>query len=233
MSAAVRNSVLVTFAGAAGAVAPIVFFDSLAPLGNARFAIAALGAVTALGGFLFTIMFFGRGRLRDRLIAGKDLLAHWKYTDAEWRAFAKEEAVVQARGRSFLLGVTAVIMLIATLFSLAKDPKAGIFVGVIMAVLWVICWIVARASGRERRDSTHVPEVLIGKDGLLCGQELHAWRGWSLRLDECAILAEPCLQLRLSYSAQTRTGRNTTVVRVPIPAGKEPEARAVIQTLKP
>ena len=233
MSTGVKISWIVFLGGSAAAASPFVLGEAMAPWGNGRFAFAMFGALFAVGGLLFAVFLWGRDRARQRLRSGRDRLARWTCTPAEWTAFAGEEAVAQASHRRLLLGITAVFMILATIVALFANQQAGVFVGLLMTVLWLICWAVAYATGRQRRDAAVVPEVCIGRDGLLVGDELHTWRGWSQRLEACTLQTEPVPQLRFSYSAMTRSGRVSTVVRVPVPTGRLDEAAAVVRQLQP
>ena len=54
----------------------------------------------------------------------------------------------------------------------------------------------------------------------------------SARLESAAAVQEEDLELELVYSFRTRHGRQRTSVRVPVPAGQEPEGERVLLALR-
>lgn len=222
-----------TVLGAGMVAAPFVLGEALEPMGDARFAMVFVGVILAPSFFISAFLFRRRNRVRTRLRAGRDLLAHWTYSAAEWQAFAGEEARRQASGKGMLLGITAAIMLVVTVGFTALNRQAGPFVGLVLLVVWIACWLAARASMKScsRRAAGPVPEARIGPDGLLLGDEFHLWRGWGGRLEGCKGEEGMPAVLAITYSMPGRNQRLETTVRVPVPAGREAEAAQVAQRL--
>ena len=48
------------------------------------------------------------------------------------------------------------------------------------------------------------------------------------RLDDVSLVREESLLVAFTYSYPSRTGRQSTTVRVPVPAGREGEAERVV-----
>jgi hypothetical protein len=218
------------------ATAPFVADEALAPMGNGRFAMAFVGAIMGLSCFICTFFFRSRNRVRRELLAGRALLVKWSYTDAEWRAFAGEEFRAQSVGKNRLLWFTAIFMIVVTIVYVVRDPKSGLFVGAVLFVAWVLAWIAAGATLR----STAVakggasPEVRIGRDGLLIGDEMHLWRGWGNSFSACELREGPPRQIAISYLVPSGNAMilRPQVVHVPVPAGHEAEAAEVIRQLQ-
>lgn len=217
------------------AAAPFVAEDALAPLGNGRFALAFVGAIMGLSAFICTFLFRSRNRLQRELLAGRELLAKWTYTDTEWRAYAGEETRAQSSTMNRLLWFTAIFMAAVTGVYVLRDGKAGVFVGASLLVAFVLAWLAARATLKSSAVARGgpSPEVRIGRDGLLIGGELHVWRGWGNVLNSCALNDGPTLQLVINYMTPSgnKTALRPETVRVLVPAGKETEAREVVRQL--
>jgi hypothetical protein len=234
MSTGERVCWTLTILGAGAAVAPFVAEEALEPMGDARFAMAFGGILVGITSFICVFLFRSRNRVRSRLLAGKDLLARWTYTEAEWRAFAGGETQRQASGRRTLLWIVGAFMLIATLVTAARDRRAAVFVGAVLFGTWILCFIAATISMRAYRKNEKgpTPEARVSGDGVLLGVEFHAWRGWGARLERCALHEGPPPQLEFVYSTPQRYSRQETSVRVPIPAGREADAAAVVRQLQ-
>jgi hypothetical protein len=215
---------------------PFVPGDPLAPLGNGRFALAFAGLIMAPSAFICAFLFRGRNRVRRELLQGHNLLAHWTYPEAEWRAFAGSEHQRQGHARRTLLTVTAVVMVIVTAGYMVRDPRAGRFIGIVMAAVWVVCWLVSRVSlnAEASADASTAPEVRIGRNGLLLGREFHQWRGWGNSLRSCTLCAGPpaCLEIVYLVPSGNAALLRPECVRIPVPAGREAEAGQLCQRLQ-
>ncbi len=236
MSTGERVCWYLTLVGAGMTVAPFVADEALTPMGSGRFAMAFFGLIVGLSCFICAFFFRSRNRVKRHLLAGRDMLARWTYSETEWRAFAGEETSRQASSKRGLLGFTAGFMVLVTLGSIVRDRKSGVFIGAVLFVTWILCWLVARASVRSqgRHEKGPTPEVRIGRDGLLIGEELHDWRGWGASLEACEWHDGPPPVLEFSYAmiSGNATVRRTETVRVPVPIGKEAEAHAIVRQLQ-
>lgn len=191
------------------------------------------GAIAALSGFCLVFFFRSRDRYRRLLLAGQGVLARWSYTAAEWKDFSGAEVVRQSKGMRWLLAITAFFMIAATIWKMNQDRDAGLFVGAVMLVTWIICWIVAHAAGKkyQRRAEGPALAVLIGRNAMLVGDELHVWRGWGNLLHSAAVAEGPPKLVEITYSMQGRRARQFETVRVPVPVGREAEARTLVDQL--
>lgn len=235
MSTGERVCWFLTLVGAGMATAPFVAEKALAPMGNGRFAMAFVGVIMGLSCFICTFLFRSRNRVRRELLAGRGLLVKWTYTEAEWRAFAGEEKREQSSTTKRLLWYTALFMVVVTISYVVRDPKAGGFVGGVMLVVWVLAWLAARAtlSSTAVAKGGPSPEVRIGRDGLLIGDEMHIWRGWGNVFGTCELRDGPPRQLAISYMIPSgnKTILRPETVHVLVPAGREAEALEVSRQL--
>jgi len=236
MSTGERVCWVLTLVGAGMATAPFVAEEALAPMGTGRFAMAFFGAIMGLSCFICTFLFRSRNRVRRELLAGRGLLVKWKYTDEEWRAFAGEEYRAQSGSKNKLLWFTAIFMIGVTIFYVVRDPGGGLVVGAVLFVCWVLAWIAARATLRSTAvaQGGASPEVRIGRNGLLIGDEMHIWRGWGNSFSKCELRDGPPRQLVICYLVPAGRGmvRRPQVVHVPVPAGHEAEAAEVMRQLQ-
>ena len=196
-------------------------------LGNGAFALMFVGAIAGVTAFVMVFFFRARNRYRRALLADRGLLAHWQYSADEWRTFAGEERIRQAREQGHLLKITAIIMVVVGVPFVIADREAGLWVAAVLFAVWILCWIVARLSRGSQAATRRgpVPEARLGADALLLGNDLHVWRGWGNSLDGCAVEAGPPPCLAVAYSAPAGRGpRRQVTVRVPIPPGREAEA---------
>lgn len=233
MRTAERACWITSALGAALVAAPFVSESYASALKEGAYALMFIGAIAGLSGFCLVFFFRSRDRFRRLLLAGQGVLIRWQYTAAEWKDFSGLEVERQSTTMRWLLGVTAAGMLLATLGKMAEDRAAGLFVGAVLLVTWIICWIVARAVVKKHRRRAAAPpvEVIIGRDAMLVGDELHVWRGWGNLFHSCELVAGPPQQLRIVYSIQGRNNRPINDVQVPVPSGREAEARSVIAAL--
>lgn len=233
MSTGERVSWTTTLVGAGLVVAPFVSDSYAAALKEGAFALLFVGAIASLSGFCLVFFFRSRDRHRRALLAGEGVLARWSYTEAEWKEFSGVEVVRQSAGLRWLLGITAFFMVVATIGKMSEDRRAGLFVGGTLLVVWILCWLVGRATVRkfQRRAAGPALEVRIGRDAMVVGDELHVWRGWGHLLHSCAVIEGPPRQLKIVYSVQSRHSRPITEVHVPVPAGREAEAAQVVERL--
>jgi uncharacterized membrane protein HdeD (DUF308 family) len=233
MSSGERASWTTTLIGAALVAAPFVSDSYASVLQQGAYALMFIGAIAALSGFCLVFFFRSRDRYRRRLLAGEGVLANWSYSASEWKDFSGSEVVRQSSGLRWLLGITAGFMVAATLWKMKEDREAGLFVGAVMLVTWIICWIVVRTVVKKYRRRAAGPalEVRIGRDAMLVGDELHVWRGWGNLLHGCSVVEGPPRQLKIVYSIQGRTNRPIVDVQVPVPAGRETEADGLVRQL--
>jgi hypothetical protein len=234
MSTGERVSWFFTLLGAALVAAPFVSEDYQRKLGNGAFALMFVGGVVSLTAFIVVFLYRSRNRHRRNLVAGRDLLARWTYTAAEWHAFAPGETRRLASSKGTLLKIMGAIMLIAVVVMAFLNRGATVILGCILFGTWLLCWAIVRVQVRRQSKLAQAPppEVRISAHALLLGDQLHVWSGWGNRLEKCDLDKNEPPQIAITYSTPGGRGsRPTQTVCVPIPAGREAEAAALVQRL--
>jgi len=234
MSTGERVSWFFTLLGAALVAAPFVSEDYQRKLGDGAFALMFVGAVVSLTAFIVVFLYRSRNRHRRDLVAGRDLLARWTYTAAEWHAFAPGETRRLAADKGLLLKIMGGIMLVAIVIMALFDRGVAVFLGGILVGTWLLCWAIVRVQIRRQSklEQAPPPEVRISAHALLLGDQLHLWSGWGNRLERCDLDPNPPSQIAITYSTPGGRGRRPTqTVCVPIPTGREAEAAALVQRL--
>ena len=128
----------------------------------------------------------------------------------------------------------SVIMLIAVVVMAFLNRGATVILGCILFGTWLLCWAIVRVQVRRQSKLAQAPppEVRISAHALLLGDQLHVWSGWGNRLEKCDLDKNEPPQIAITYSTPGGRGsRPTQTVCVPIPAGREAEAAALVQRL--
>lgn len=74
-------------------------------------------------------------------------------------------------------------------------------------------------------------EAYITLEGVYLNGQLHLFTGWGARLEKVTS-GEEGRSLSFTYSVPVRDGRSDYTLRVPVPSGKEEEARRVISSFQ-
>jgi len=219
----------VTLLAAFGIFAPSLFgMDGM----NGGYAISFFCILIAITGFVVVIMYRGRARVLDGIFRGEGLLAHWKYTPESWREFSEKDYKLERQAKwglyRLVMVITAVVCAVFFLFH--RDSgilMIGIFLGLGALLAFVIQFTTSYDHWQSRRNAG---ESFIARSGAYVGRKLHIWQGWGASMDGARYHEHEGF-LEFTYSMPSRTGRDTAAVRVPVPPGKEEEARQVLQAL--
>lgn len=200
---------------------------------NGGFAISFLSLVAAITTLIVAIMYQGRASALGRIFKGENLLAHWKYDPVEWQAYAEKEYVTEKRDKRNLFYLVAVISLVVGVGFTIAHPDAGWVVLGMLGGLVVFIAILVLFSTRYNywMNKKYLGEAYITPDGVYLNRQLHLWRGWGASLDAFSYNEEDKF-LAFQYSTPNRTGRADYTVRVPVPAGKEQEARQILASFQ-
>jgi hypothetical protein len=209
-----------------GVFAPSIFgMDGF----NGGFALSFFCIVAAITSLIVAVMYQGRAGALDRILKGETRLAHWTYDPAVWRNYAEKEYVREKKEKRSLFLMVAVISLVVGIIFTIAHPDGGLVVlGVLLALVLLIA-IVAIATTRYDywMNRKYRGEAYITQDGVYLNRALHMWKGWGASLDDVSY-SEAERYLAFEYSTPNRTGRADYTVRVPVPPGKEVEARQVL-----
>ena len=226
----------VTLLGIIMVLVPIFFEDVEKALGDGAFAMLLVGGFFALTAFFSSFVFLHRLRVYRDLFLEDRLLAHWRYSEREWRAFAGAELANEKSVKKMLVLITAgFALLFCGLMAVFHPQLAFLMIGVALAII-ALMTVAAALSIRisRRRNLTPTGEARIGRRGLWLNGALHTWSGGGSFLVDCNLdnSTDPkCLIF--SYAAIERHGPQVYQARVPVPHNRLDEAAQVIADLRP
>jgi hypothetical protein len=185
---------------------------------------------------LVVIALISRPYVRDIETIRENPLIHWVYAADEWARF--EEAAWQREQRDVRIYPIVTVIIALVVAGLAylgsRDPLVtlaafGVFVGIGVLVT-LQTWGVAR--WRYMRRHRAAGDIYISATGILQPGGYLPYNGFNLRLTIAEVEPGDPDTLRLqvsSYSEHAVT--RTSNIRVPVPYGREDEAREVAQQL--
>jgi hypothetical protein len=227
---------VVTLLGIIMVLVPIFFEGVETVLGDGAFAMLLVGGFFALTAFFSSFLFLHRLRVYRELFLEDRLLAHWRYSETEWRAFAGAEFASEKSVKKMLVLITAGFALLCCgLMAVLHPELIGLMIGVGLAVVALMAGAAALSIRiSQRRNLTLTGEARIGRRGLWLNGALHTWSGGGSFLVDCNLdnSTDPkCLIF--SYAAIERHGPQVHQARVPIPADQLDEAAQLIAALQP
>jgi len=199
------------------------------------FAISFVCIFLVIIGIIVLVIYIGRARLLNSIISGKDVLAHWKYSSAEWMKYSEKEYKERKQLNKGLAIVISGIALVTGIIFFLVDHKGGLWVLLAMVILAAViaftAWFTAWYNYRQNKK--YLGETYITENALYINRQLHTWRGLGARLDSVDLTKGKSQQLlRFVYSAPTRTGMQEYQVNVPVPAGQEEAAEKIVKHFK-
>lgn len=201
---------------------------------NGGFAVSFLALVVAISCIIAALVYMNRAAALDRLFKDESLLAHWTYTTDEWKQYTEVDYKADSKSKWSLFYIVAVISLVVGLFFLIFAGEGGVLVFFVMlgliALIAIVAWFSARQVYNQNRSS--LGEAFISRDGLSLNRRFHTWKGLAANLDSVAMLEEKGQHLlAFKYSMPSRVGMEERTVRVPVPTGKEEEAKKIVEML--
>jgi hypothetical protein len=200
------------------------------------FALAFVSIFIFIMGIIIMAIYFGRARALDKMLKGENLLAHWHYSESEWRTYAEREHREQVEiNRGMFLMIAIIAVIVGVLFILF-EPDA--LVSTIFAIGGIIVIIGITAFSvtyyRRAQNRKYLGEVYLNRDGAYINRELHTWKSLGCALEGASLDSKNPVQsiLIFEYSAPSRNGRDYFSARVPVPLGKEKEAEKALATIK-
>jgi hypothetical protein len=196
------------------------------------FALAFVSIFVFIMGIIIMVIYFRRAKALDKMLLGENLLAHWSYGANEWRAYAEREHREQAevnRGMFIMISVIAVI--VGVIFVLVVPDSllsTSIVIGGLIVIIGFTAFFVTWYRNAQNR--RYIGEVYINRDGAYINRELHTWTGLGARLENASMDDKHLGQAIMSfeYSAPGRYNRYFYNARVPVPLGREKEAKEVL-----
>jgi hypothetical protein len=208
------------------------------------FAATMFGLLLLLSGLIACALFIGAVGTLERLLSGRERLACWSYPEADWIAFVGDTRAEQReRAKAILAVIGGMMVLIGGGFLLfAEDTEAALITVGVLAAVFVLVLVMALVmpwlSARHLRRGPF--EIHIGARALCVGRQSHVWGGLLGRFEDAGVEGAPDPVLRVHYSVLQAAGgsfvslyRRHEIVAVPIPPGREAEARHVADALIP
>ncbi|MDX9992595.1 MAG: hypothetical protein RBS68_11190 [Anaerolineales bacterium] len=197
------------------------------------YAVSFVAIFIVLGAALVSWIFWQRAKILAKLLAGEKLLAHWNYLPEEWLPYAEAELKEQtAQNIALLILMVFWAILVGVLFwILDHDPGwmvlltlLGLVLLLTAAAFWIPRW-------RYRRQRRGPGQAWIGLNAIYFDGVLTSWPFLGTRLHQVAwrepkVKTPAMLEFKLSYPSRAGMVRQT--LRIPVPAGREAEAKEVL-----
>lgn len=181
------------------------------------------------------VIFRRRARIVDRFLEGRDILARWEIPSQVWAKHVAVDLTDEKRDKKQLFIIIACWMVVIGAGFVLYDREAGWWVAGVLALILLILmpfafWMPRWRAARMLKRPT---PVVIGREGVYVGDELHDWRlvGSFFSHAEINEKKDP-IQLLIHYIYLTGYGvPMPVVVRIPVPPGAEAEAAQVVEQL--
>ncbi len=228
---------------------------ALATTGASQSVVQITGLVMAsmLGTFALIcgVMVFYFGKLTTRVeeildrVAGGDFIAHFTgYTSQELRAYAERERGALIKKVAWAVPLCVVLIYggiaLGVIMSMLEDGPLGlqawITVGVasvlgLLTIVFVRRWILGSKERFLVKMQSREPELFVGHDVVwFCGWLAYFRTPFADLTDAKVIPGEPAV-IELEIRSETGRHRGSSVVRVPIPKGREIEAQSAASRL--
>lgn len=197
--------------------------------------------VAFVGGFLLlcagiTAVMLARSAGRvDRMLAGEGVIARWEYDALEWPECVRTAVGEETAAKWALLGLVGVIMLVVggVFVAVMQDAASLIVVGGLAGVFGICLALVLVLPGRRLKSLLARPgAVLVARDGIVFGGEIHDFRMAMTRLDGAEVTrAKGRVLLNATYSYWGRAGRVYQTVVIPVPRAHADDAERAADAL--
>jgi len=203
---------------------------------EAGYALQFAGLFLVLGGLVTAGIFGQRVARLNRILSGKDLLAHWIYDLAQVEKQAQQDRQETKRENLSLFLVIAGFMLACIIlftvygYATGEGDNMPLFVALMVGVLLVVAvFAFAMPYVQYRRTMRSSHEAMIAANGLYINGTVHIWNALLANLDGVSLVEDEG-ETRLVFHLRYRTGiaaTETYTVEVPVPAGEEETARKI------
>jgi len=188
------------------------------------FAISTICTFILLTAVVTAVIFWQMAGREAKIKKGENLLAHWQYSQKEWKDFTKNEHEID---RGYKIMLLKIIVFFALLFGIGfwiYDPENGIYVFYSMLGLIGLMTFVAYYSiwlSHKNNLASH-GEVYISNQGVIINDQFHSWKILGAKLENVNYNrnAKP-KYLEFEYSTIARYGREMNYVRIPVPKKEE------------
>jgi amino acid transporter len=211
------------------------------------FAISFIGFFLAIIGISLTIIYAKRASRLEGIFKGDNLLAHWTYTQDEWRQYTEAECQTQKKRIWTLFHkVTRIILLLGIVFFIfflgfvffVYDLEGGLgvlvstlplipliaFVALFAFVAWFAPWY------NYRQNKKYLGEAYIAPDAVYLNRQFYTWKILGAKL-QSVILVESESQrvLAFTYSIPINMVRREYTIRVPVPKEQRESAERLAE----
>jgi len=232
MTKPVKISLIVSVLSFIGIFVP--YFTPWAESDNC-YAISAGFIFIFILGIVSFFVYRSMGKKESVVKSGEKLIAHWLYTDQEWKDFTEtENKINKSEKKTLFFIITGFAILFSVIFVIA-DPESGIFVAYVMMGLVVIIAITALLSTKlaHLKNLKNKGEAYISLDGVIINGTFHSWNLFGNRFEGVTYSDQSIPKyLEFTYSIITRYGRQNQTVRLPVPHKEEKNIRSIIETLE-
>lgn len=200
-----------------------------------NYAISAGFIFIFITGMVSAIVLWRTGGKKSAVQKGENLIAHWIYSDQEWKDFTETENKVNRSEKKMLFFIiTGFAVLFSVIFVIA-DPENGIFVAYVMMALIVIIAFTVLLSTKlaHLKNLKHKGEAYISIDGVIINGTFHGWKMFGNQFEGVSYSRESIPKyLEFTYSYIARHGRQNETVRLPVPQKEEKNVQSIIETLE-
>jgi hypothetical protein len=198
-----------------------------------QYAVDLLAIFLLIAGLAVALLFQRYQRVKADLLAGRNVIARWRASTAEFAAFATvADARDRADKRGALFLVFGFVVVIFGAFAIF-DPEAAPFMLAIAALLMAAIVLAFLCGNRVRKKQLEPRsgEIIVGTDGLLVNEVLHVWRTPLSWFSGTRIELGPPALMTVTYGFLARYGVQYVDVMLPVPEDAMPLARTVEQAL--
>jgi hypothetical protein len=161
-----------------------------------------------------------------KMPSGEPVLAHWTYEAGEWSAYTQGESKRKTT-EAIVLGV-AVFVVAWLIGGKGEEGETMRAAGAMVGIMLVAGGLLMARSGNQA-NRAGPGEAIISPSAILLNGEYHVLRNETYRFEGVSYDTHsrpPVLEFKVAWS--TRHGPSSERVRIPVPAGREEEAREVV-----
>lgn len=203
-------------------------------LGDATHAITFLAIFAIVAGPSVALLFYRYATVEADLLAGRNVIAHWKVDPASFKSFGAVAEVrdrAEKRGALYLIFFFIVLIFGAiALIDLEVAPAMlamGVGMGLVVAIAF---WLGNRV--RKSHLQMRSGEIIVGTQGLLVNDVLHVWSAFMSWLVDAEFDKGPPPVLTITYAFWGRYGPQFVGVMLPVAPGQMDLALAVQTRLR-
>jgi len=207
---------------------PVARLDGMA----GGYALQTLGLFVLIVGVVTWAVYRALAVRFARILRGEGMLAHWTYSEQEWRDYTESEGRERADDlKALYVSVLFIAAIVCGVFGLTHDDAIPVMLLIwlgLAIVLGATAFVAAR-QGLWRNRHSH-GEAIVSRLGVLLPAEEHFWGILGSRLMDATVDESPPT-LTVTYMAPTRYGVEEYFARVRVPAGQEESAQQVATAL--